>query len=74
MPRNWEFQSLHVSANRAVGLPSWKIMRRRAIWFTWKGFGCIRLLIQAVKMEIPVYLLFGGPTYNLTQVSEEEKT
>lgn len=53
MPENWEFQSLHVSANRAVGLPSWKIMRRRTIWFTWKDFGCIRLPIWAVKTEIP---------------------
>ena len=28
-------------------------MRRRTIWFTWKDFGCIRLPIRAVKMEIP---------------------
>ena len=58
MLRNWEFPSLHVSANRAVGLPSWKIMRRRTIWFTWKDFGCIRPPIRAVQMEIPDWRLF----------------
>jgi hypothetical protein len=29
-------------------------MRRRAIWFTWTGLGCISVRIRDVKTEIPV--------------------
>jgi hypothetical protein len=44
---------LQVSANRAEGLPSWKSMRRRKVWFSRKGFGCISVPIWEVKTEIP---------------------
>ena len=47
---------LHVSANRADGLPSWNIMRPRTIWFTRKALGRISVLIRAVKTEIPAKL------------------
>jgi len=38
-----KFQSVayrHESTSRA---PEWKLMRRRTIWFIWKGLGCIRM-------------------------------
>jgi hypothetical protein len=54
MPRYREFRSLHVSANRAEGLPSREIVPRGTLWLTWKGLGHIRLPIWAAKMEIPL--------------------
>ena len=56
MPRNWEFQPRQVDANRADGLPNWKFMQRRTIWFTWKNLGCIRMPIPAAKTGIPGYM------------------
>jgi hypothetical protein len=53
VPRNWEFQSLHVGVNWADGLPNWKVMRRKTIRFTREGLGCIRMSIREVKTEIP---------------------
>ena len=53
MARDLEFQSLHVSENRGDGIPSWKMMRRIAMGFNRKGFGCIRVTIQSFKTEIP---------------------
>ena len=41
---------MHVSADRADVLLSLKIMGPRAIWFTRKRFGCISVLIWAVKI------------------------
>jgi hypothetical protein len=45
---------LRVNANRADGLPSWEMIQRSAIWFTWKGLGCISVRVREVKTEIPV--------------------
>src|SRR5215469_11716328 len=67
MPRNGEFQSVHVSANWAEGLPSRELMRRRTLWLTWKGLGRIRVPIWAVKMEIPAEQ--GGAVPEALQVA-----
>jgi hypothetical protein len=61
-PRNASELGVPVTAcerEPAVGLPNWKIMRRRTIWFTRKDFGCIRLPIWVVRMEI-ADLLYRG--------------
>src|SRR5215471_21227011 len=38
---NGNFGQLHIDASPPQGLLSWKLMRRRTIWFIGKGFGCI---------------------------------
>ena len=49
-----EFQSVAYRHESASMAPKWKLTRRRTIWLTCKGFGCIRVAIREVKMEIPV--------------------
>ena len=58
-PRNWGFQSLHISANCAELSRSWKRVRRRATYLTWTSLRAYQLPIWAVKMEIPIYTPMG---------------
>jgi len=41
---NGNFGQLHIDTSPPQGLLSWKLMRRRTIWFIGKGFGCIRVV------------------------------
>lgn len=49
---------LDAEPERGMTIAAPSITRPKAIWFTRNGIGCISLLVQRVKSEIPVEFYF----------------